>query len=128
MFKSTKELAIALAEGRKFTTSGGGVLWFDYESKRDPFRYTVDKKTEPMRDRWAMFDRVTEVKEWHENIPDQGILCWVWEDKPEDKIASIIVKYVPEKYPFSEINTGALWKNAEPISKEEALSLLYADS
>ena len=55
-------------------------------------------------------------KEWFDNIPEEGVLCWVFDNTNEDmKVATIIMSKA--KY-FNDLRDNE-WKNAEPVKTEE---------
>ena len=54
-------------------------------------------------------------KEWYEDIPKEGILCWVWDNINEKQVE--IVKW-KRPQDFMTIH-GLEWKYAEPIKPEE---------
>ena len=57
-----------------------------------------------------------------------GKLCYVWDDHYETKIIQYIDSYSKESFPYSFKNSRkAGWKNAEPLSKEVVLGLIYGE-
>lgn len=77
MFKSKKEFALALLEGRKFTYNND-IFVFNPELECSPFR-VLRGGYHALNDSWDFFDKVTEIvkPKWLDNIPPKGILCWV---------------------------------------------------
>ena len=58
-------------------------------------------------------------KEWYEDIPPEGVICWVW-DEEEDKRIEIITRYSANHMcPF--YGKTCNWKFAEPVKPEECL-------
>jgi len=60
-------------------------------------------------------------KEWFDDIPKEGILCWVWDSErvPIERSVSIICKNkTVQNIPFESV-TGATWRFATPIKPEE---------
>ena len=59
-------------------------------------------------------------KHWYENIPKEGILCWVWDrdDYSKSNAEPIILFEKNSEYPFISNNTVG-WVNAEPVKPEE---------
>ena len=54
-------------------------------------------------------------KEWYENIPKEGILCWAWDNINEKQVE--VIKW---KRPQGFMTIHSLeWKYAEPIKPEE---------
>lgn len=55
---------------------------------------------------------------WYENIPKNGVICWVWDDDKR-RTTDIIVGYdKPSRVRFQSA-FGLLWQNAEPIKPED---------
>lgn len=65
-----------------------------------------------------MIDKISE-KKWYDNIPKEGILCWVWDNiKMKHTYAEKVVKYIDGEYPYiTEIDNQFIY--AEPIKPEE---------
>jgi len=66
-----------------------------------------------------------ESKEWYEEIPEQGILCWVW-DRANIHYKSL--KLIKRK----SLNTGryvtdanVLYDNAVPVTEKEIMHFIY---
>jgi hypothetical protein len=54
---------------------------------------------------------------WYENIPQQGILCWVWDSDESLKYPTFVKGYEYAcAFPFIG---GVRWKNAIPLTLEE---------
>lgn len=130
MFKSKEEFAQAMLEGRKFLTPLRLLVFADLEKHpTSPFRLeNTCGLSEPLDDAWSLFDKVTEIIEpapWYENIPEQGVLCWVWSTDDElDKEIRIVVGYNKfSGYPFL-LKDGVL-TNVTPLTPEEAMNLVY---
>ena len=66
-----------------------------------------------------------EEPKWHENIPEQGILCRV-ADRPEDKgKVKRVVRYAANnKFKYQD-DYLTYWKLAEPLTYQEAIDLIY---
>ena len=65
-------------------------------------------------------------KEWYEDIPKEGVICWVWdEDENKKRLRLITDFYQNAEYQFKETNKGFYdgdavgWKHAEPVKPEE---------
>ncbi len=61
-------------------------------------------------------------KEWHDNIPEDGILCWVWTtDEDEGYIVAIVnKKHSPAHRNWSYETTDCdTWRYAKPIKPED---------
>jgi hypothetical protein len=75
---------------------------------------TIDNPT------WSQSDQYRpEKKEWYENIPKEGVLCWVWDTTSVERRASLVVKYIPNDKTHNFQTTVTKWKYAEPIKPEE---------
>ena len=64
-------------------------------------------------------------KEWYDNIPEQGVLCWGQEfvSTPDDITYRRILVLVTERYKdkgwFLSRGTGKWYVNAVPLTNEE---------
>jgi hypothetical protein len=102
------EIIIAWAKGETVQYFDGG-LWVDIKtpSWNDSSKYRIKK-------------------EWFDNIPKNGIACWVADVENDlDERIKIIVGYDPdESYPF-ESNDSCSWKYAIPFSNEDVKKFVY---
>jgi len=112
-FESKKEMAKALMDGRRFRNLLGREIFFDANERGNPFRFGgVD-----MQDTWGKFaDEWTEIPPWYENIPEHGVLCWVWDDDDEDKAPIVITR-----------KSLAVWANSEPMTLKEVQKYIYQE-
>ena len=120
MFKSKKELAFALLEGRKFKIEVGEV-YFD-----DGFKYKSEAGITNMISAWDYYDKVVEIKEWYEDIPENGRLCRVWGGSITRTNARILVVKSYNKniaYHF-KTNFDGCWTHAEPLTNNEIKEFL----
>ena len=68
-------------------------------------------------------------KPWYERIPEQGVLCRVWDDDREFEQVRVVMKYRANKEnPFVAVPKGYSegpaeieWQNAEPIRPDDPL-------
>ena len=80
------------------------------------------KDLEPNR-KFLVDDGINE--NWHENIPPQGVLCWVWDFEGSKRIITIVdeFKYYGCTYFYNNNHSGlgnrARWRNATPLTEEE---------
>ena len=138
MFNSVKEFAYALLEGREFTNSDDAV-----NAPRQGERYIFKNgfKAKPkdyngylIMDAydWSRYSRVTEVIEpkWYEKIPEQGVLCWVWDDgmdickQPSAlKLITGIVGKKEHRLRFYDA-IGDTWDYAQPLTKVELMQFI----
>lgn len=63
---------------------------------------------------------------WYDNIPDDGIICWVWDNYEDRKCLRLVVGFRQgAKYPFEGAVNGFIketisnWKHAEPVKCSE---------
>lgn len=65
-------------------------------------------------------------KEWFHNIPEGGILCWVWDTEYDDNgYPQFITEYRPHmNAPFKTVS-GKLYYNAKPVTPEEVSKYIY---
>lgn len=57
---------------------------------------------------------------WYENIPEGGVLCWVWDNREASKsITGIISIQFPNEAGFKFISHDCNWINAIPLTKQE---------
>lgn len=78
MFKSKKEFIEALVSGRKFKTKFDKVIYYNSNVKGNPFFCKDSNVITP--NVGASFDDykdVIEIDKWYEDIPENGILCWL---------------------------------------------------
>lgn len=63
-------------------------------------------------------------KHWYENIPPQGILCWVWDGEETKKkyIVQIVLRKGESEWYVTQSNW---WSNATPLTRKEALNLVW---
>lgn len=68
---------------------------------------------------WQEEDVSAKPKEWYEQIPEEGVICWVSaENSNERNTVAIIKSYVScAEHPF--ISKKVCWKYATPIKPEE---------
>ena len=127
-FKSERELAKALVDGRTFKTSGGITLMYEDNSTwLSPFRtkHAVGYY-HYMRGEWNSYDDLQEInaspQPWYLNIPKGGIECYVSDDRPfpyRDGKSGVqrVVKY-DTSVRLSFRDSGHIgWKYAIPINQ-----------
>lgn len=105
MFKTKKEFALALMEGRKFTSGIGDIIYYD-KSENIPFRYE-NKRTglyEPLNSFWNLYNNnsLKEIKrkiDWSKVPAYTKVLV---SDTPDLYLnESEFIAYVPDiKFPF----------------------------
>lgn len=68
-----------------------------------------------------------ETKPWYENIPEQGVLCWIGDDEScvlNKKSADIVTRYLGGSSPFL-IRQGSMYRYAIPLTREEVENLIW---
>ena len=115
-----KEAILALLDGKVLVDHGGSEISFDEQACK-PFGFSVIEgaKKEPLNDQWAYIEGYKIKEEWYKNIPECGVLCWVWDKNRRNRIGLISDYNSSKEYPF--YTCGTYWKNAAPLTKEEAL-------
>ena len=135
MFKSEKEFAYALLEGREFINSD------DPNPTRHGNTYVFKNGFKTMLKGgggylamdaydWNRHNKVTEIvaPKWYENIPEQGVLCWVHNSNPKRKVRIDLIVYFDTT---KQEGTGRFqsafsdWEYAIPLTKEEVLEYIY---
>jgi len=74
---------------------------------------------------------IKEIVDWYQNISDEGVLCWVWDEKPKQNIVALVMSTVDADWHSSRVfidDRGEAWSNARPISLTETQGLLYDES
>jgi hypothetical protein len=63
--------------------------------------------------------------EWYENIPPQGILCWVWDyENGSHKKIELIIGFNGIDLHDSFISWHTYWRFAKPLTQEEVLNYI----
>jgi len=123
MFKTTADIYKALLEGKKIASMD---IYLDSS-------YVYLKNGDLVNDKdhhvtWGFsspesWQEYIEPK-WYDNIPEQGILCWVWNTKTERTIRILKYYYAETQYPYM-VDGGYGWEYATPLTREEAEELIY---
>jgi len=73
---------------------------------------------------WLLkFEYRLKPREWYEDIPEHGVLCWVKEGENKRWFADVIIKYYPDDvYPYT--STWSSYKYARPMTKDEAMKFI----
>jgi hypothetical protein len=76
------------------------------------------------------YEKYVEPSKWYENIPKQGILCWVWYKGDKGKDIAIVLSYDKnERRPFNTKNAEMLedcgYDFATPLTEEEVKQYIY---
>ena len=82
----------------------------------------------------ASFSHVSKYKpyiqpKWYDNIPKQGILCWVWDTLDGTKDVGIIhaIKEDDKSIRYLDNHNQYLWEYAVPITEEEIMKYIYKE-
>ncbi len=120
-FESKTHMAQCLLEGRRFRDEYGCEIFFDPSKSRSPFRYgdeDLDWKWNYFNDEWE------EIIPWHKNIPNQGVLCWVWDEEEDVKAIRNVTGYTDySSYSFRGDDDFG-WFHAQPLTREEVEHLI----
>ena len=123
-FKSTRELAEALVDGRTFKTTGGAMLMYnDSCSYFSPFRLMRDGEDQaPMLGTWDSYADLQEINAapWYLNIPLEGVKCYVSDDDTNPYLGrnttGLVTHYDTHfSAPFRSNYSG--WKYATPVNE-----------
>lgn len=73
---------------------------------------------------WSCWPSWTVESHWYENIPSEGVLCWVWDEEVtevHDQAALITSYRIGNKaYPYHD--NMSMWGNATPVKPSECLT------
>ena len=126
-FKSTRELAEALVDGRTFKTTGGAMLMYnDSCSYFSPFRLMRDGEDQaPMLGTWDSYADLQEInaapaEPWYLNIPPEGVECYVGDVNANPCLTLNIKGFVTgydQSLPFPFQCLGDHWKYATPVNE-----------
>lgn len=117
--KSKKEALTRLMNGEVFYYEGTKICY--NEGRVQPFR----SGAEPLHYNLDEYKNWQTKQNWDENIPEQGILCWVsGTDKLEKDLATIVTYSDGKIYRDSY---ACEWEYATPLTKEEALKYILGE-
>jgi len=120
-FESKREIVLALLDKKRFYDNENDVtIYYDESKPRCPFRANDIAMTYS----WELDIEWVELKEWYQEIPEQGTLCWVWNSIKQVKHMSL-VKDWEKDYEFPFITENDDWVNATPVLREELEGLIY---
>ena len=107
-----------LRAGKRYTRANSlnesyAVLHYDKAHIRNPFRYGLKPWD------WRGITELKEITEshWYENIPSEGVLCWVTtSDTSHEKPACLIFSYTAKLF----IDAGDYgWDTATPVQPKD---------
>lgn len=132
------EVFIALGEGLIIANHFIGNNIDGYELGKTGLKYTASGEDLPNHYYKAVFERFSnkpekwkayrkEKLDWFDNIPEQGVLCWVYDNNKEPRYTDIIISYdITGMQPFLIGNGNSGWKNAIPLTQEEVLQYIWS--
>ena len=112
--KSKKELAQRLIEGEVFYTHAGNKVFYD-GAMCNPFRW----EGWVLNEIWEDFRPLQKKVSWQEEIPEQGVLCWVGDKGGVNMVVATIIITFSELEEFSYKSIDDRWKYATPLTNEE---------
>ncbi len=65
---------------------------------------------------WKRIQYRPRPKKWYNNIPEEGIICWVWNGDLRDRQSAEVIEHKDGKF---MTNLPYWWNNAIPIKPEE---------
>jgi hypothetical protein len=129
MFNSKQEFALALMSGRRFSTPRGNICYYDGSIHDNPFLVVSDLSQIRMKGVWDEFANVTEIFEprWYDNIPPQGILCWVSDNaSTERRHVAVVVKRHTASSAYRFERTGGVFSiYATPLTQDDYSNIVY---
>jgi hypothetical protein len=114
--KSKKELAQRLIDGEVFYIDGNQILFCE-NTGTDPFRFN----NESLYSCWNAYERFQKEVNWWDNIPEEGVLCWVSDTNKNLKSNPSIVKRKDFGGNFITTN-GTPWFYATPVQPEDCFN------
>jgi len=109
MFKSKKELALALIEGRKFRLPNGAIIYFDEHAfGGSPFRYREPHSNEAfaIMSSWDRYNEVEEIEPWTPEVGEPA-LFWSYPDERSDPILGFFLGRSKEGYYLASLKMTA---------------------
>ena len=130
-----REVLRALLDNRTLKTYQGYSVFYDC-AERNPFRINKGGADEGyiFHDHGITHEEIEE--EWYENIPEQGILCWVWNDDESLRAPYFVYSYhshCPLRFKCcSETSikrdpVDYIFKNAAPMTASEVQKHIFSE-
>jgi hypothetical protein len=111
--KSYTDLVNRLENGEVFWI-GADKVWFN-ANEQNPFRLN----SLPLNKYFSQYKDFTTATEWYENIPQRGVLCWVDDFDPKDKVVIDIIYRVDNENIDKFKGRETSWRYATPLTNEE---------
>ena len=130
-----RDILRALLDNRTLKTSQGYSVFYDC-LEDEPFRINEGDADEVYiyHDHSITHEEI-EV-EWYDDIPEHGVLCWVWGDDESLKVPAFIYSYnpqyllrfkcCPDTLVVRDLD-GYLFKNAAPMTVNEVKNYIFAE-
>jgi hypothetical protein len=118
-----KEMIETMIDGKTLYSKRYNLIAYFDPNERYPFRSTHYKgeRSEPLEE-WDLDWEIQ--KEWYEDIPEEGILCWCSSSIFELYI-EIVTDYIKDNdYPFITLNDDE-YKQARPLTPKEIEKYIY---
>ena len=118
-FKTQAEMWTHLLQGGKVKSAIDGQVCELKDGNLDTYRDVTAAFT------WEKYGE----SKWYENIPEQGILCWVSNAYPDERDEIAVVRKYTHSNAFNPVytysNANGAWKWAEPLTGQDAVSRIY---
>ena len=127
MFKTKREFAQALLDGRRFASKNGTLFYFD---EKKGFRvHFPDGEDRDLVGWWNHFIQpLTEIVPWESTIPPEGYLCWVSDTNKSpnnNNPVKIIIRFDPDRNRPYRTPGVAGYLYATPLTLAEAQARIY---
>ena len=118
--KTIREAITRLMDGEVFYYQNKEIYYDECAIDGNPFCYG----TEILKSYFRNFEYWQVKTDWRDNLSKKSpVLCWVWNESPEQKIPRLITGY-RKGCALPYITTGGWFENAEKMTKEEALTYI----
>ena len=111
-----RELMAALMEGRTFSLYDVHekllVIHWDSNYGNSPVRYGLERWN------WRGFKNLHEITEshWYDNIPEEGVLCWVADDEDNTKVLAVFIHSIDGGFKEKD---SCCWNYANPVTSAD---------
>ena len=123
-----RELLQALLEGKDVLIKAGDGK-AKYHMRGDTVIFTNSEGVEMINKshRYVYLDESYEIKDqpqWHDNIPEGGVLCNVWDFENQNRLITNIIAYKSSSSDFQYQSESSVWNNAVPLTKAKIQKFL----